>query len=75
MKMVKRMDNKIIAIRGEYATAKFSLHVMEANKARAELRGDLAIVNAYVKQIHMQREMLARIERRLFKAMAEQTNE
>jgi hypothetical protein len=64
------MSNDQTNIAAEYRLAKDLLKKTESNRARAELRGDHAIVRAYDKEIGEQRQMLERLERRLYKALA-----
>lgn len=54
----------------EYRAVKANLSKMEQSRARAELRGDHAIAHAYDGLINDQKRLLTNVERRLYKALA-----
>lgn len=64
------MANDYESIKQEYNVAKSELDSLRTNLARALLRGDSAIVRSYNEKIEKQLEVLARIERRLFRSVA-----
>lgn len=64
------MANDYESIKQEYNVAKSELDSLRTNLARASLRGDSAIVRSYHEKIEKQLEVLARIERRLFRSVA-----
>lgn len=58
------------SIKAEYDKAKEQLNSLRQNRARAALRDDYAIARSYDAKIAEQLDTLARIERRLLKAVA-----
>jgi len=66
------MSNEVKMVQMEYRAAKETLNTIESNRIRAEARNDFAIVRAYDKLIVEQKLLVAKIERRLFKAMADE---